>query len=516
LLRKIGRGFLANIFEKFARQIVGKNDERKSKMKTVTNFVCRPFALFAFMCAAISPATRALNPPPDGGYPGGNTAEGTNALFSLTTGGYNTALGFFSLRSNTTGSFNTAVGAATLLANTGAQNTATGAGALLSNTSGAFNTANGAFALFSNTGGSSNTALGNMALFNNTSGDRNTALGESALIANTMGASNTAMGVSALRNNVSGNYNTAVGHDALVVNEVSGNTAVGFRAAYSNTNGASNTAVGYAALFGNSAGDENTAVGASALSASTTGGLNTAIGSGALANNASGANTALGWHAGINNINGFENIYIGNEGGGPNETNVMRLGRSGDAPTLFTYIEGIFGINVSGTAVYIDSDGELGTVTSSIRYKHSIKDMNDASDVLLALRPVSFRYKPEIDPAQTAQFGLVAEEVEKVQPDLVVRDRNGNPYSVRYEAINAMLLNEFLKEHRKVEQQQATITELKATVAQQRKDLATAAAQQENEIQVLRASLKEQASQIQKVSAQIETSKPGRQVASRD
>jgi hypothetical protein len=454
--------------------------------------------LLTFLCLlAVGPKTQAVVPAPDGGYPSGNTAEGQAALLSLTTGGYNTAVGYLSLRSNITGSFNTATGAGTLFANTADQNTATGTGALLSNATGAFNTANGAFALFSNTDGPSNTAVGNMALFNNTSGDRNTALGESAMIANITGASNTAIGVSALRNNVTGNFNTAIGHDALSVNDVSGNTAVGFRAAYSNTNGISNTALGYAALLANSTGEENTAVGAGALQGMTDGGGNTAIGAGTLQATGNGACIAIGWHAGATG-SGIGNIYIGaNVDGPPNELGVTRIAN--------IYSTGA----ASGRAVYVTSDNILGTLKSSRRYKDEIKVMAEASEAIFSLKPVSFRYKKEIDPTRCLSFGLIAEDVAEIDRNLVTPDQNGKPETVRYEAVNAMLLKEFLKEHkrvgeqnrkledqaRKIQQQEATITELK------------------KEMQVFASHLKAQDSKIKKVSDQIEMTNRAPQIA---
>jgi len=438
------------------------------------------FFIFAFGAFELFQTAQAVSPPPDGGYPRGNTAEGQNALFSLSTGGYNTAVGFFSLKSDATGSFNTALGAAALFANTGDQNTATGAGALLSNTAGAFNTAHGAFALFSNTDGPSNTAVGNMVLFNNTTGDRNTAVGESAMIANTTGASNTAMGVSALRNNVMGSFNTAIGHDALAINNVSGNTAVGFRAAYGNTNGTSNTAVGYSALLANSTGYENTAVGAGTLQDNPNGNLNTAIGAGALPSNNNVGVTAVGWHAGAT-ATGIGNVYIGAGIDGPpgGELGITRIAN--------IYSTGA----ASGRAVYVTSGNILGTLESSRRYKDEIKPMAEASEAIFSLRPVSFRYKENIDPARCLSFGLIAEEVAEVSPELVTPDRNGNPETVRYEAVNAMLLNEFLKEHRKVQKLEAAL-------------------------QAVNARLKKQEYELQKVSAQIEASKAAGRVASRD
>jgi hypothetical protein len=356
------------------------------------------------VCIGLLPKAQAVSPAPDGGYPGGNTAEGQSALFSLTTGGYNTAVGFFSLRSDTSGIFNTAIGAGALLANVGdpstfegIQNTATGAGALLSNTIGEANTANGAFALFNNIAGSGNTATGNRALYSNTGG------------------------------NPGGNANTAIGSNAL----------------QSNTAGSNNIGVGA--------------------------------------------------FAGQNLTTGDNNIYIGSPGVNA-ESNTIRLGGDvglGYGTQTAAYIAGINGQTASGgVAVFINSDGKLGTLTSSARFKTEIKPMDKASEMILALKPVTFRYKQEIDPKGIPQFGLVAEEVEKVNSDLVVRDREGKPYSVRYEAVNAMLLNEFLKEHREV-------AELKSTVAEQRKGMEAIAAQ-----------LKEQAAQIQKVSSKLAKASP--------
>jgi hypothetical protein len=328
---------------------------------------------------------RAVVPAPDGGYPGGNTAEGQAALLALTSGTFNTAVGFFALLNNTSGSYNTALGAGTLIANTTAQeNTATGTGALLSNTSGSENTANGAFALFSNTIGFQNTAIGDRALFVN-NGDFNTAIGKNALQAN-----------------VDGNENTATGVDAL----------------FSNTTGIDNTANGLGALHNNTTG---------------------------------GANTALGLSAGFNATTGSNNVYIG----------AGMMGVAGESNAC--YIASIFGrTSADGVAVLINSDNKLGTATSSKRFKEDIKPMDKASEAILALKPVSFRYKKEIDSRGIPQFGLVAEEVEKVNPDLVVRDKEGKPYTVRYDQVNAMLLNEFLKEHRTVEELKKEVAALTA------------------------------------------------------
>jgi hypothetical protein len=266
------------------------------------------------MSLGLLPNAQAVSPAPDGGYPGGNTAEGQAVLLSLTTGGFDTAVGYLSLRSDASGSYNTAVGAGALLATTGDENTATGAGALLSNTGGHFN-----------------------------------------------------------------------------------------------------TAIGYTTFFQNSTGSENVALGAFAG-----GGVTTA-------------------------------------------TNVICIGYSmlGTNVNNSCYIGNIFGSTSSGgTAVFVNTNGRLGTVQSSRRFKDGIKPMEQASESLFALKPVTFHYKKEIDPAGTSQLGLVAEDVEKVNSDLVVRDKEGKPYSVRYDQVNAMLLNEFLKEHRKVEKLEATVAAL--------------------------------------------------------
>jgi hypothetical protein len=405
-------------------------------------------------CIALPGRAQAVSPAPDGGYPGGNTAEGQNALLSLSTGTYNTAIGIFSLLSLTDGKFCTGVGAGTLLANTAVENTATGAGALLSNTTGADNTANGAFALVLNTEGSGNTADGFQALFSNTTGGENTANGFGALDLNATGNENTAIGASALQSNTGGN----------------GNTAIGFLALGTNTTGGANTAFGEGALENNTTGDNNVAMGAGA-----------------------GTNQ---------DPDASNNIYIGNPGGA-GDFNTIAIGSPG-IHTSLTYIQGIFGATLpSGVAVFIDDFGHLGTLTSSARFKRDIRDMADASQAILGLRPVSFRYKPELDPDGIPQFGLVAEEVEKVNPALVVRNKEGKPYSVRYDQVNAMLLNEFLKEHKKIEEQQACISELNSKAASEEARID----QQQKGIEVLSAQLKEQAVQIQNVSAQVKVNK---------
>ncbi|PYK15176.1 MAG: hypothetical protein DME64_07925 [Verrucomicrobia bacterium] len=349
-------------------------------MKTITNIIY-PLYLVALACFALSATTQAqLSPPPDGGYPGGNTAEGRDALFSLTTGVDNTALGFQALYNGTTAS--------------------------------------------------GNTAVGSQALLSNTASTRNVAVGAAALDSLTSGEMNTAVGNVSLEQGVSVNFNTALGRHAL----------------------------------GRTQGDQN---------------------------------TGLGFFAGWNlSDDGTNNIYIGNAGPVPigTESNTIRIGTQtativtvGNPPFeshpmpahTATFIAGISGTAINGRPVMINANGRLGTAPSSARFKEEIKPMDKASEAILALKPVMFRYKKEVDAERTPQFGLVAEQVEKVNPDLVTRDPDGKAFTVRYEAVNAMLLNEFLKEHRQVQEQQ-------------------------KEIDVLRAELREQRALIRKVSARVE------------
>jgi Chaperone of endosialidase len=370
-------------------------------------------------CLAPLPNAQAVSPPPDGGYPGGNTAEGQNALLSLTSGIYNTAVGLFSLRSNQEGQFNTGLGAGALLANTAHQNTAIGAGALLSDTNGVKNTANGAFALFNNTTGNSNTANGVAALFNNSTGFNNTAIGYNALLSNTTAGDNAAIGTTALFSNTTGEFNIAIGSQAL----------------RDNVTGDSNTAIGDSAGF-NITGSGNVCIG-----------------------------------AGVNGVAGESNI---------------------------TRIRNVYQSVATERAVYVTSDNRIGTLSSSRRYKEEITPMEKASEAIHSLSPVSFRYKKEVDPARSLCFGLIAEQVAEVNPNLVTLDCEGKPETVRYEAINAMLLNEFLKEHRRVQEQGNTIAELK------------------NEIAGLKAIANEQAAQIQIVTAQLEGTRPRSQLAANE
>ena len=373
----------------------------------------------------------AVDPPPDGGYAGENTAEGENALFSLTSGTNNSAVGHDALYNNTTGFSNVANGHNALLSNTvGEGNTANGESALYSNTAGNNSTATGAFALFSQTTGGVNTADGAYALYQNTTGGGNVAVGLDALYSNTTGNDNVAVGIGALMNHSEGYYNVAVGIGAVAYN----------------TAGFGNVGIGGGALT-NSIGSYNTALGDAALGYLRVGSYNLGVGK----------------NAGFKLTSGDWNIYVGNIGVG-DESGTIRIGDRKRHTN--TYITGISGVTIpTGVGVIVDNNGHLGTVTSSARYKDNIQPMEKSSEAILSLKPVTFRYKKELDPDSIPQFGLVAEDVAKVDPDLVARDGQGKPYTVRYEAVNAMLLNEFLKAHRTIERQEKKIEALEAAVA---------------------------------------------------
>jgi hypothetical protein len=401
----------------------------------------------SLVCLALLPEVQAVVPAPDGGYPGNNTAEGQNALLSLTTGVNNTAVGWFSLKSNRNGQFNTAVGAGTL---------------------------------FSSVAASRNTAIGGAALFSDISGEGNTAVGALALWSNITGALNTAIGDNALLFNTVGFQNTVVGGWALVNNTGNANVAIGSLAAYSNFTGGGNTAVGEQALFDNQSGNYN---------------------------------IALGFAAG-ERTTGSNNILIGDIGV-EGESNTIRIGgnKFGGGPQTAAFIAGISGTAVVGDAVVVDGNGQLGTVASSARFKTNIKPMDKTSEAILALKPVSFQYTS--DSKGTPQFGLIAEEVAKVNPDLVVRNRNDEIYSVRYEAVNAMLLNEFLKEHRTVQDLKSTVAKQEATIAQQQTSFQSKLAEQEKQIEALSAGLQKVSAQLAAASPSgggLETSKPAPQI----
>ncbi len=409
--------------------VARRGKERESRPYENEKPFFGPHSLLTYFSASHS--SQGVSPPPDGDYPGGNTAEGQSALLSLTAGTYNKAVGWFSLQSN----FNTAVGAGTLFANTADANTATGAGALLNNTTGANNTASGVFALFDNTTGDSNTATGLATLGDNTTGSNNTADGADVLISNTTGGGNVATGFQALHNNTIGGANTAIGGTAL----------------QSNTIGGSNTAIGNGALFKNTTGDSNTALGISARSGVTTGTNVICIGSdGANVNNSCFIGNIHGVTTAINDAIPVVIDSAGQLGTMSSsyrlKKDIATMEKSSEAilslrPVTFHYktdTKGTpqFGLiaeevakvnpdlvvatgNNDAVNVVIDSDGQLGTVSSSRRFKKEIKPMDTASEAILALKPVTFHYKS--DKTNRSEFGLIAEEVAEINPDLVVR-----------------------------------------------------------------------------------------------
>src|SRR6266566_5111421 len=356
----------------------------------------------------------------------------------------------------------------------GGANNGEGIGVLVNRTTGIWNSGAGYQALNHLTAGNQNTATGLRSLFSDINGGYNTATGVSSLFSNTGGFFNVATGAYSLANNTTGVQNTAVGYAALFRNTLAeANCAFGEAALYHNVKAFVNNAFGVQALFNNLTGETNNAFGIQALDSNVSG----------------TGNTAIGDSAGFD-VTGSGNVCIGEgvfgETGVDDSTYIRNINT-----TAQPIVGGVDGVTVDLTT------GKLGHGVSSRRYKEQIKPMDKASELLFALKPVTYRYKKEIDPKQTLDFGLIAEEVAKVSPELAIRDAKGQVSNVRYNAINAMLLNEFLKEHQQVVEQQATIAELKSTVAQQQKGM-----------DVLTAQLKEQATQIQKVSAQIEMSRP--------
>jgi hypothetical protein len=339
-----------------------------------------------------------------------------------------------------------------------------------------------------------NTAEGNNALKNLTTGVGNAAAGWFSLFSNTDGSFNTALGAGTLLSNVGdqnmgfGIQNTAIGALALFSNATgSQNTAAGALALLNNTTGVGNMANAYSALYSNTTGFFNSATGTNSLANNTTGAYNTANGYQALGSNTTGYfNTALGHAAGANIITGDRNICIG----------AMIYGVDGVNDT--TWIGNVYDSVTTARQVYVNEDNKIGTLSSSRRYKEEIKPMDTASETLFALKPVTFRYRKEIDRSRALSFGLIAEDVAQVSPELITRDEEGKPQTVRYEAVNAMLLNEFLKEHKKVE-------ELRSTIAQQKNEFQSAIAQ-------LSARMKEQDAKIQSVSAQIDLNRASPQL----
>jgi trimeric autotransporter adhesin len=361
--------------------------------------------LILLVCFALSSEVHAVSPPPDGGYGGNNTAEGTNALFHLTTGVWNSAVGFHALYKDTSGSRNTALGFQALYNTDGPFNV-----------SGLDNVAVGAQALFNNTTGSQNIAIGSFALYDNTTGSHNTAIGDHALW-----QLDDADGVTAIGDSFYSDPN-----DVEVGRRRDCDTDIVATA----TIHAYNIFIGDPEFFGN-------------------------------------APQSCSIRTGTQSVH----IVVDQNVGGA------------------VFVDGVTNHPITGSPVAIDASGQLGVQASSARFKKDIQPMDTTSEAILGLKPVAFRYKQQIDPNGVPQFGLVAEDVEKVNPDLVVRDKEGKPYTVRYEAVNAMLLNEFIKEHRKVEKLEAN------------------AAEQQKEIKALAGVVKQQASLLEKVSSQLEASK---------
>jgi Chaperone of endosialidase len=323
-----------------------------------------------------------------------------------------------------------------------------------------------------------NTAEGSGALFklNLTSGKFNTAVGAHALYGDITNDANTAVGAFALAADNPGDQNVAVGQNALQHNTGSGNVAAGYQTLFNNTSSGNSSAFGHQALFHQTTGSSNSGFGWHALYNNLTGGNNTAIG-----------------YAAGSNITGSGNVDIGaGVGGFANESNTTR-------------IRNINTTQLTGQMVVVDANGKLGYVASSRRYKEDIEPMDNASEALFSLKPVTFRYKGDIDPDHVKMFGLIAEEVAEVNPDLVVRNAKGEVDSIRFDSINAMLLNEFLKQHRKVQG-------IEVSIAQQKKDFESRISHNDKEIQSLATSVREQAAQIQKVSARLEAGKPAPQV----
>jgi trimeric autotransporter adhesin len=361
-------------------------------------------------------------------------------------------------------------------------------------------------ALISNASGVGNAAFGWRALFSNTDASFNSAFGGGALALND-GTSNTAVGTAALLLNTTASQNVAVGTDALVFSNGDDNTGVGFEALELNVSAVTNAALGvFAGQNNDSSGsglaDFNTAVGGFALQANVDGTRNTAVGAGALEPmNGGSDNTAVGELAGASISTGSNNVCVGSSAGSGiiTASNSIAIGSAATGPfadfSNTCFIGSIFGEPTSDpgtqTAVFVDQFNVVGIFNSSQKYKHDIQPMDKASEAIFSLKPVTFKFNSDIK--GTTQYGLIAEDVAEANPELVVR-KNGETITVRYEQINAMLLNEFLKEHKKVEEQQASISQLKG------------------EMQTMVAQLKEQAAQIQKVSAQIQVSKSAPQV----
>jgi Chaperone of endosialidase len=369
-----------------------------------------------------------------------NIAAGVGALYANSTGSYNEAYGFQSLNNNLTGTYNAAYGYR----------------ALHKNTTGGSNTAVGTQALYSNQTGISNTATGSGALYSNLS-SYNTAAGFNALHNNATGTQNSAFGLGALSQGAAGSYNTAVGSEALLWNNGGNyNTAMGMQALSANVTGTDNTASGNQALLSNTTGDANVAFGSNALQSNVSGGANVALGQSALLHNTTGySDIAIGELAG-SDTTGSNNIDIGSEGAA-GENGVVRIGTPGTHTAVF--ISGIESTKITGNAVYVTSKGELGVLASAERYKFKIEPMGVNTEKLQQLRPVTFHLKT--DPNGMVQYGLIAEEVNKVYPELVIRDESGAVQGVRYDELAPMLLNEVQQQKSQLHDMQQQVAELK-------------------------------------------------------
>ncbi len=395
----------------------------------------------------------------------------------ISSSGGGDSFGEGALGSNTTGFTNVAIGASALEANTtGYLNTAVGNSAMKSNLDGNRNTAVGLRALYGATSGFGNTAIGDRALSSTTTANYSTAVGIGALRNHAGAGSNTAIGAGSLEYGVdAGAQNTGVGLVTLRYNEGSQNTAVGNAALYYNDTGDANSAIGASALLGNTTGGSNTGLGRTTLASNTTGSFNHAIGRSVLFNLDGGSyNIAIGhlsdpsppyWAcAGCNLTAGDHNILLANAGVN-GDAGTIRIGNSTDHSKAF--MAGIHNTGITGVhAVYVDANGQLGMDTSSARFKRNIQDMGGASRALLDLRPVTFE-RIETEDGST-QYGLIAEEVTEVRPELVLLDDQGRPLAVKYHLLAPMLLNE-------VQRQEEELAELRAVVVDLRRRLAVVA-----------------------------------------
>jgi hypothetical protein len=368
-----------------------------------------------------------------------NTASGTHALENVTPnpdGNNNSAFGDTALQFNNTGQWNTGIGSEALQYNTsGFANSGLGYNALNMNTFGNYNTGCGFATLQNNTVGSYNTAHGSGALFSNTTGNNNTSSGFDSLYANTTGGYNTAVGYLALQGSTTGSYTTAVGAFSLQANTTGGyNTGFGAYSLIANTTGSGNTAFGYAGLRSMTTGSNNIGFGYQSLYLNSTG----------------SNNIALGYQGGYYPLSGSDLIEIGSLGAFADDK-LIRIGTQGTQTKA--YIAGISSAQITGAAVYVTSSGQLGVLASSERYKTSIASLGSDTEKLMELRPVRFHLKT--DPEGAVQYGLIAEEVDKVYPELVIRDDSGKVQGVRYDELAPMLLNEVQKQQRTIAAQNA-------------------------------------------------------------